>query len=162
MIRVLFVCTGNICRSPTAEGVFRDMLARAGLSGHIVTDSAGTENYHVGDPPDPRSIQTAQRHGYQIGDLRARQIKASDFTEFQVILALDTGHYRALHRLCPPDFQDRIRLFLDFSAKYAGPDVPDPYYGEAKDFELVVDMAEDGAHWFTTPALSVDDPFGEG
>ena len=145
MIRVLFVCTGNICRSPTAEGVFRDVVARAGLAERIGTDSAGTENYHVGDAPDSRSIKTAQKHGYDIGDLRARQVRAGDFSDFDLILALDTGHYRALHRLCPPQFQDRIRLFLDFSAKYAGPDVPDPYYGAPKDFELVVEMAEDGA-----------------
>ena len=145
MIKVLFVCTGNICRSPTAEGVFRARIKAQGLDGKITTDSAGTENYHVGDPPDRRSINAAKTRKYNIEDLRARQVRTADFSTFDLILAMDSGHYRTLLRSCPPDRQSRVRLFLDFSSRYPGQDVPDPYYGEADGFNTVLDMVEDGS-----------------
>ena len=145
IIKVLFVCTGNICRSPTAEGVFRDVVRSQGLSDRIQTDSAGTERFHVGDPPDRRSAQAARQRGYDLDDLRARHIRSSDFAEFQLILAMDRGHFQALKRACPPDHQSRIRLFLDFADGFDGSDVPDPYYGDGSGFQLVLDMCEAGA-----------------
>ena len=146
MIKVLFVCTGNICRSPTAEGVFRHLVASQGLDGMIKTDSAGTENYHIGDPPDPRTVSAAKQRGYILDDLLARQIQQADFTVFDIILAMDTGHYRSLQRICPPEHSHRIKMFLDFAANHPLQDVPDPYYGKADGFQLVLDMAEDGAN----------------
>lgn len=146
MIKLLFVCTGNICRSPTAEGVFRHLVKSQGLDALIKTDSAGTENYHIGDPPDPRTLLAAKARGYFLDDLRARQIQKADFSSFDLILAMDSGHYRALHRICPQDQNHRIRMFLDFADHFSSPDVPDPYYGSTDDFDLVLDMAEDGAN----------------
>ena len=145
MIRVLFVCTGNICRSPTAEGVFRTRIDRQGLSTQIGTDSAGTENYHIGDSPDIRTISAAKCRGYVLDNLRARQICQSDFLEFDLILALDRGHYQKLIRLCPPNLQNKIKMCMDFSCAFPRHDVPDPYYGGASGFETVLDMVEDGA-----------------
>ena len=145
-INVLFVCTGNICRSPTAEGVFRDLVRSQDLGDRILTDSAGTERYHVGEPPDRRSAQAAKQRGYDIDDLRARQIRPGDFAAFQMILAMDRGHFQALKRACPPEWQSRIHLFLDFADGFDGPDVPDPYYGGGIGFQLVLDMCEAGAN----------------
>ena len=145
MIRVLFVCTGNICRSPTADGVFRAMVKTNGLADQIEGDSAGIENYHIGAPPDPRTILAAKGRGYILDDLRARQVRPDDFERFDYVLAMDDGHKRRLIRSCPAAFQNRIHLFLDFSARYKGQSVPDPYYGGARDFQTVLDMVEDGA-----------------
>jgi len=145
MIKVLFVCTGNICRSPTAEGVFRQKVAAAGLAGAIATDSAGLEGYHVGEPPDPRSIATAAGRGYRIGDLRARRVRTADFREFDLILAMDDGHFRSLLRMAPPDRRDRVRRFLSFAPELGQRDVPDPYYGEGPHFEEVLDLVEAGS-----------------
>ena len=146
MIKVLFVCTGNICRSPTAEGVFQHLVLSQGLEAVIKTDSAGTENYHIGDPPDPRTLAAARKRGYILDHLRARQIQQTDFADFDLILAMDREHYGNLHRICPPEYSHRIQLFLDFADQYPAPDVPDPYYGNADGFELVLDMAENGAN----------------
>lgn len=145
MIRVLFVCTGNICRSPTAEGVFRAMVEAEGLGGRIATDSAGTHSYHVGEPPDQRSMAAARCRGIEMSDLRARKVQAQDFRDFDLILAMDRGHYKSLSQSCPQDVKDRVRLFLDFAPELGIKDVPDPYYGVGDGFERVLDMIEAGS-----------------
>ncbi|MFN4284268.1 MAG: low molecular weight protein-tyrosine-phosphatase [Alphaproteobacteria bacterium] len=141
-IRVLFVCMGNICRSPTAEGAFRAEVAKAGLSDRILTDSAGTHGYHIGDPPDPRSIQAAARRGIDISDLRARLVRADDFSRFDHVLAMDAQNHAALATLCKAERKDRLRLFLDFAPELKRRDVPDPYYGGDAGFEDVLDLCE--------------------
>lgn len=142
MIRVLFVCMGNICRSPTAEGVFRAHVAAAGLSREILTDSAGTHGYHIGEPPDHRAIAAAAKRGIDISDLRARRVAAEDFKRFDLVLAMDRENLVQLTRLCPRDALQRPRLFLDFAPDLAESDVPDPYYGEADGFEHVLDLVD--------------------
>jgi len=140
MFRVLFVCTGNICRSPTAEGVFRALVRKAGLEDRIETDSAGTHAYHVGDPPDERAVRAARRRGWDISALRARKVEAEDFETFDLILALDRGHLRLLERMRPKGSRAEVRLFLS-----DGRDVPDPYYGGPADFDHALDLIEEGA-----------------
>ena len=132
--RVLLVCMGNICRSPTAEAVLRAKARQAGLT--IEFDSAGTESYHIGDPPDPRSVQHAKERGYDLSGLRARQVHADDFHSFDLILAADELNLHELRRRCPREQQGRLRLFLDDVA------LPDPYYGESDGFEKVLDLVE--------------------
>ncbi|MBI5165725.1 MAG: low molecular weight phosphotyrosine protein phosphatase [Magnetospirillum sp.] len=145
MIKVLFVCTGNICRSPTAEGVFRALVAREGLEAAIGVDSAGTHGYHVGDPPDARSCAAARRRGIAMDDLRARQVRAADFEAFDLVLAMDRGHQRSLAQLCPKGREARLHLFLDFAPHTGVQDVPDPYYGAGGGFERVLDLIEAGS-----------------
>lgn len=143
---LLFVCTGNICRSPTAEGVMRQRLRAAGLEDAVLVDSAGTHGYHVGDPPDPRSIAAARRRGVDIAGLAARRVVAADFQRFDLILAMDGGHYQHLRRMAPPGSERRVRLFLDFCPDgVPGRDVPDPYYDGPAAFERVLDLVEDAA-----------------
>ena len=125
---------GNVCRSPTAEEVLRVHGRRAGLELHL--DSAGTENYHVGDPPDPRSIHHARLRGYELGGLRARQVAPTDFTEFDLLLAADEQNLAILRILCPPEQRHKLALFLGDRP------LPDPYYGEAEGFEEVLDLVE--------------------
>lgn len=144
MFRVLFVCTGNICRSPTAEGVFRSQAAAAGLSARIITDSAGTHSYHIGEQPDPRSQSAALARGIDLSDLRARKVKASDFHNFDLILAMDSGHLDSLQRMVPAGSTARVALFLDYADGHAGKDVPDPYYGGPQGFDEVLDLCEQG------------------
>ena len=144
MVKILFVCTGNICRSPTADGVMRDRVAAAGLADRVRVDSAGTHGFHAGDPPDTRSQQTAKKHGVDLSGLTARKVIPQDFEEFEVIAAMDRGHLDALRRICPKPFQNRLFLFMDFAQDYDGHDeVPDPYYGE-HGFEEVFAMIEKG------------------
>ncbi|WP_341896260.1 low molecular weight protein-tyrosine-phosphatase [Ferrovibrio terrae] len=138
---VLMVCTGNICRSPTADGLLRHALLRHGLAERVEVDSAGTHDYHIGDPPDRRSIATARRYGVDLSGLRARQVTAKDFARFDLVLAMDDGHFRQLQRLCPPTHRDRLKLYLSYAPQF-GRDVPDPYYGGTDGFDEVWRMCE--------------------
>jgi len=141
---VLFICTGNICRSPTAHGVFLHMVSTAGLAQQLRVDSAGTHDYHVGEPPDARARAHALRRGYDLSALRARQVTQADFETFDRILAMDRGHLSILRRRAPPGY-DGLGLFMDYAQPSLGPDVPDPYYGGADGFERVLDMIEQAA-----------------
>jgi len=131
---VLFVCTGNICRSPTAEAVLRHLAAEEGIDLRIA--SAGIGDWHVGSAPDKRAQHHAKGRGYDMSALRARQVRPSDFAEFDLILAMDGGHLQALQRMAPPGQRHKVRLFI------AGRDVPDPYYGGPEGFEQVLDLVE--------------------
>lgn len=142
---ILMVCMGNICRSPTAEGVFRRLAQEAGVLDQLVLDSAGTHDYHVGKQPDARAQETARRRGYDLSGLRARQVSEQDFLDFDYVLAMDRENLAALKRLCPPEHQHKVRLYLSFSSRFGGQEVPDPYYGGAQGFERVLDMVEDAA-----------------
>ncbi len=141
-INVLFVCMGNICRSPTAQGVFRDIVGKEGLSDRITTDSAGTIDYHVGGKPDRRARETASKRGVDLSDLRARQVTVGDFDRFDYVLAMDRSNYEDLSALCPPGEVHRLHLFMDFAPGRKEREVPDPYYGGAAGFENVFDMVE--------------------
>jgi protein-tyrosine phosphatase len=143
--RVLFVCMGNICRSPTAEAVFRHYVAEAGLADRIASDSAGTLDYHVGEPPDPRAQVAARRRGYDLSNLRGRQVSHWDFAEFDYVLAMDETNLRTLERQCPPQYSYKLKLLMEFSAGTKTRDVPDPYYGGPRGFEEVLDMVEQAA-----------------
>jgi protein-tyrosine phosphatase len=145
MVQVLFVCTGNICRSPTAEGVFRALVEAQGLQDRISVDSAGTHAYHTGEAPDPRSTQAALGRGIDLRGLRARPVKKDDFDRFDLILAMDRGHLGLLAAQCPPAQRDRLALFLSFAPQLGLQDVPDPYYGAGDGFERVLDMIEAGS-----------------
>ena len=133
--RVLFVCTGNICRSPTAEGVLRHLARRAGVELHV--ESAGIGDWHVGHPPDERAQHHARGRGYDLSEQRARQVAQRDFGKFDLIVAMDRGHLAALQARCPDEHRAKLRLLVPRH------DVPDPYYGGAEGFERVLDMVED-------------------
>lgn len=141
-MQVLFVCTGNICRSPTAEAVFRDKVAKAGLSDVVATDSAGTAGWHSGEQPDPRAQTTMKKYGIDASDLRARQLRPSDYTEFDLLLAMDDGHYEHLVAHAPAGSEDRIRMFLEVVDLDGRTEVPDPYYGDLSDYELAYGLIE--------------------
>ena len=134
---------GNICRSPMAEGVFKRRVAEAGLSEHIASDSAGTHDYHIGEPPDPMAQRAVERRGYDISGLRGRQVTRHDFSEFDCVLAMDEMNLRLLARLCPQEHAHKLKLFLEFHADPAMREVPDPYGGGAQSFERVLDMVEE-------------------
>jgi protein-tyrosine phosphatase len=138
-MKILFVCLGNICRSPTAEGVVRAIAARDYPGLAVEVDSAGTADYHVGEPPDRRTIATARRHGYDLAPLRARQVTSADFSDFDRLIAMDRANLADLERMRPAGSTASIALFV------AG-EVPDPYYGGTDDFERVVALCESGAH----------------
>lgn len=140
-LALLFVCTGNICRSPTADGVMRAKVRQAGLS--IEVDSAGTLDYHVGDAPDPRAVAHARRRGYDLANLRARKFVDADFERFDLILAMDRSHLSILERRCPEHARHKLHLFMSFAGQ-AGAEVPDPYYGSADGFDHVLDLVEAG------------------
>jgi protein-tyrosine phosphatase len=139
---VLFVCMGNICRSPTAEGVFRAAVERAGLARRVRTSSAGIGNWHIGSPPDRRAIQAARRRGYDLTALRGRQVEVADFARFGWILAMDDANMRALAAMKPPDFGGHLGLLLDFAPELGVREVPDPYYGAPAGFDRVLDLVE--------------------
>ena len=143
-LKVLFVCLGNICRSPTAEGVFRQLLKEAGLEDRVVVDSAGTGDYHIGEPPDERACTTAARRGYDLTGLRARQVARDDFANFDYVLAMDIENLRALKRFCPPEYGHKVMLFTEFCSGGACV-VPDPYGGGPDGFEHVLDLVEDAS-----------------
>ncbi|MBI1985476.1 MAG: low molecular weight phosphotyrosine protein phosphatase [Rhodospirillales bacterium] len=145
MVKVLFVCLGNICRSPTAEGVFRKLIEEHGLAEKIVVDSAGTGGWHVGEPPDGRAVKAAKRRGVDLSQIRARQATRGDFRRFDLIVAMDADNHATLARLCPKGEEHRLHLFLDFAAGLEGRDVPDPFYGGGDGFEAVLDMIERAA-----------------
>jgi len=140
--RVLFVCLGNICRSPTAEAVFRELLRREAAGLAVEVDSAGTHGYHAGEPPDARAIAAAARRGIDMSDLRARMVEAADFERFDLVLAMDEQNLRRLHRLAPAGYRQRARLFLEYAPDLGRRDVPDPYYGGETGFEEVLDLVE--------------------
>jgi protein-tyrosine phosphatase len=141
-LRVLMVCMGNICRSPTAEGVLRHLLREAELDGQVEVDSAGTHDYHVGAPPDRRAQQHAHRRGYDLSALRARQVTAADFERFDHVLAMDEDNLERLERICPAHRRERLQLLMHFAGDPARTVVPDPYYGGPEGFEEVLDLVE--------------------
>lgn len=144
-VSVLFVCMGNICRSPTAEAVFRQYVENAGLSERIRIDSAGTHDYHIGEPPDTRTQYAARQRGYDMSSLRGRQVDAADFQHFDYVLAMDQNNLAILKRIRPEGAQSHLGLFLDFAGHHREREVPDPYYGGADGFERVLDLVEDAA-----------------
>jgi protein-tyrosine phosphatase len=144
-ISVLVVCTGNICRSPTGEGVLRHKAKERGLGDRIRIASAGTHDYHVGDPPDSRTLEHAAKRGYDFSSQRASQVGPQDFGAFDYILAMDRSHLRILRAMQPAGSKAKLGLFLEASARWKGEDVPDPYYGGAAEFERVLDMVEEAA-----------------
>jgi protein-tyrosine phosphatase len=155
MSSVLFVCLGNICRSPTAEGVLRAIAAREFPGLKLDIDSAGTANYHVGEPPDRRTVAAARRRGFDLAGLRARQVQRADFERFSYVLAMDRANLVELERLAPPGATARLALFLEFAPDAQALEVPDPYYGGVEDFERVLDLCELGARGLLARLTSV-------
>ncbi len=145
MTKVLFVCLGNICRSPTADGIFRELVKREKLDQKIIVDSAGTGDWHIGKAPDSRTVAAAKKRGYDLSVLRARQVSAADFDEFDYLLAMDNSNLRDLQRLKPTHFTGHLGLFLEFGSDKSHREVPDPYYGGNDGFELVLDLVEEAA-----------------
>lgn len=144
-VRVLFVCMGNICRSPTAEGVFRKMVENTGYAHQIEIDSAGTHAYHIGKPPDQRSQAAAARRGIDLSGLRGRQVSREDLVRFDYVLAMDEENREHLLALSPQDHVHKVRLFLEFASRSTERAVPDPYYGGPHGFDRVLDLVEDAA-----------------
>ncbi|RKP50288.1 low molecular weight protein-tyrosine-phosphatase [Pararobbsia silviterrae] len=142
MQSVLFVCLGNICRSPTAEAVMLHLVEQAGLQDRIVVDSAGTGDWHIGEAPDSRARAYGARRGYDLEPLRARQVAASDFERFDHILAMDAANLRELRRQCPVALQGKVQLLMDFAPGESGSEIADPYFGGAEGFERVLDDCE--------------------
>ena len=144
-MKILFVCLGNICRSPSAEAVLRTIAAREAPELNLEIDSAGTAGYHIGDAPDSRSQAAAHRRGYDMSPLRARIVEAADFERFDLILAMDTNNLEVLRRRAPALQRDRVRLFLEFAPDCGLDEVPDPYYGGPAGFEQVLDLVEEAS-----------------
>jgi len=145
MARILFVCLGNICRSPTAEGVLRAIAAKEFPGLTLEVDSAGTADYHAGEPPDRRTVASARRRGYDLAGLRARQVQPDDFSRFDYVLAMDRANLEGLEQVRPKGASAHVSLFLEFSPDASALEVPDPYYGGVEDFERVLDLCESGA-----------------
>jgi len=144
-MRILLVCMGNICRSPSAEGVVRNLIDTNKLGGKVYVDSAGTHAYHAGEPPDPRAQRAALRRGIDLSGLRARRIVPEDFEEFDLILAMDRDNLQDLYSVCPEQHRHKIDLFMRYAHRFDAEEVPDPYYGAEKGFDVVLDMVEDAA-----------------
>ncbi len=147
-VRVLMVCMGNICRSPTAHGVLEKLVQVGGLADRIAVDSAGTHDYHVGAPPDARTQEHALRRGYDLSAQRARQLTRHDFDVFDWVLVMDAANERAARALCPPGLTHKLRRLSSFCARHRVSEVPDPYYGGAEGFERVLDLVEDACSGF--------------
>lgn len=145
MVRILFVCMGNICRSPTAEGVVRVHLDRTGLAADVELDSAGTHGYHIGKAPDDRARKAAAARGYDLSALRARRVSDLDFVRYDRILAMDRDNLDELRQVCPAEHRHKLGLFLEYSRNFREREVPDPYYGGEEGFEHVLDLVEDAA-----------------
>ena len=144
-VAVLFVCMGNICRSPTAHGVFRRLVEERGLQHRIHVDSAGTHAYHVGDAPDPRAQKTALGRGIDLSDLRARRLAHGDYQRFDYLLAMDGENFQIMAQHCPPEHMKKLRMFMEFAPGLGIAEVPDPYYGGPSGFDRVLDMIEAAA-----------------
>jgi len=142
MIKVLFVCMGNICRSPTAHGVFEHLVMQASLAQRIEIDSAGTHAYHVGEQPDKRAQATALNRGFDLSSQRARRVKKADFNYYDYVIAMDKDNLANLLEICPQEQSNKVSLFLNYSSHVDEEEVPDPYYGGSKGFERVLDMVE--------------------
>ena len=156
-VALLVVCTGNICRSPTAEGVLRLIARERGLADRVQVASAGTHDYHVGEAPDPRSVEHASKRGYDLSSQRAMQVAKRHFEEFDYILAMDRGHLRILKQMQPQGSRAKLGLFLEASGQWNGEDVPDPYYGGTAEFEQVLDMVEEaGRRWLDRIEAELD------
>lgn len=144
-MKILFVCLGNICRSPTVEAVARELAAREAAHLPLTFDSAGTAGYHIGDAPDPRSQRAAKARGYDLSALRARQVNVEDFRRFDLLLAMDEDNLRDLHAIAPRGLEQRAQLFLSYCDAAGCVAVPDPYYGGSAGFDAVLDLAEAGS-----------------
>jgi protein-tyrosine phosphatase len=149
-MKILFVCLGNICRSPSAEAVLRAIAAREAPELNLEVDSAGTAGYHIGDSPDPRSQAAALRRGYNMAPLRARIVEAADFERFDLILAMDSNNFDVLRKRAPAAYRERVRLFLEFAPDCGLDEVPDPYYGGPAGFEQVLDLVEEASRGLLT------------
>ena len=145
MVKVLFVCMGNICRSPTAHGVFVKILNDQSLTSVVQVDSAGTHAYHIGKGADERSQLAASRRGIDLSSLRARQVKPADFHEFDYVLAMDDDNLQHLEMICPIEQRKKLQLFMTFAPQMKKREVPDPYYGGSSGFEQVLDLVEAAA-----------------
>lgn len=143
--RVLLVCMGNICRSPTAEGVLRQFIINNKLGDKVEVDSAGTHGYHVGEAPDSRTQRAAAVRGYNLSQLRARKVAHQDLDYFDLILAMDRSNLDNLRRMAMPEQQEKIQLFMEYARNFEDDEVPDPYYGLGHGFDLVLDMVEDAS-----------------
>ena len=143
MTKVLFVCMGNICRSPSAEGVFRHLVSDAGLSDVVRIDSAGTHDFHIGEAPDARAQAAARKRGYEMTHCEARQVTPDDFREFDLILAMDWENLSAMQQQCPKQYQHKLMLLMRFANEFEEATVPDPYYGGPEGFGKVLDYLED-------------------
>ncbi|MBR8378935.1 low molecular weight phosphotyrosine protein phosphatase [Burkholderia cenocepacia] len=141
-VAICFVCLGNICRSPTAEGVMRHQVDAAALADRIAIDSAGTGDWHVGEPPDTRAQAAARSRGYDLSALRARQVSAADFEQFDLLLAMDEANLAELRHRCPPQHREKVRLLMEFAPGATETEVADPYFGGAQGFEQVLDQVE--------------------
>ena len=144
-VKILFVCMGNICRSPTAQGVFEKLVEEHELGNHIRIDSAGTHAYHIGETPDTRAAEAARRRGIDLSTQRARRVSAGDFDQFDYVLAMDSSNYADLAEICSPEQADKLRLFLEMASIAGMTDVPDPYYGGTTGFERVLDLIEEAS-----------------
>lgn len=141
--RVLFVCMGNICRSPMAEGVFRHLIRQAGLDDVVKVESAGTHAFHVGEAPDKRAAATVAKRGYDISDLRARRVEDADFERFDLILAMDWDNLSLLQQQAPKKAHHKLQLLMRFATEHESATIPDPYYGAQQGFEQALDFIED-------------------
>lgn len=153
-VKVMFVCMGNICRSPTAHGVFRQLVEESGYAHDIYIESSGTHAYHVGESPDRRAQQTARSRGLDLSDLRAQKVRSEDFENFDYILAMDYDNHSILDSQCPQAHKPKLHMFLEFAQGVSETEVPDPYYGGASGFDHVFDLVENGSRGLLTDIIN--------